>query len=424
MHIISDFKTLFFKCLKVLKKATLKIDSVIGFAPDSKQKMHTGKNKYGARVLFVFFTILIFLTLIHILKLQNKIKNDEYKKNPDSQIGIEDEKQSEPISIRYNSQEKKINGLLQKIHTITVDLSQREFLIYPQLSFNRIFGYQILSEIAKNNGAYAAINAGFFYVNGYPSGMLIKDGRIITPSSGKYPVLIISDDVCELKNIATSVKISINDMHEIPVNLNPRENLDGYNLYTYEYGSKNRFRGENITAVVKNGVVEKVYATDGESHIPKEGFIISASLNENMSMRKFALKAGDDVKIITDPQFDKNTQAYECGAWLVRAGKNVAPDFDAWIGGLNTREPRTAVAVKGNKNILFIVIDGRQPSYSYGVTARELADIIIDMGYDYAAMLDGGASSQMIFKDAIVNRPSFKGEERPLGGGIIIKSKK
>lgn len=386
----------------------------------TKLKMHAGK--YDARVLFAFIVLFIFLSVFIIMKSQN-VEKDEQRNKHGNKTDISSEKLSEPQSLQYYSIEKKINGLLQKIHIIKIDLSQKEILIFPKLSFGKIFGYQVLNEIADSSNAYAAVNAGFFYVNGYPSGMVAKDGRLITASSGKYPVLLIKDDLCELKNITTAVKVLVNHKYEVDVNLNPRENLQGYNLYTDDYGSKNRFRGENITAVVKNNVVERVYATDGDSGIPKEGYIISASLSKNMSISKFAFKPGDSIKLITVPEFGENVQAYECGTWLVKDGKNAAPDYDAWVGGLNTREPRTAVAIKDNRHIFFIVVDGRQPSYSYGVTAKELADIIIDLGCDNAAMLDGGASSEMIVKGEIVNKPSFKGQERPLGGGIIIKFK-
>jgi exopolysaccharide biosynthesis protein len=45
---------------------------------------------------------------------------------------------------------------------------------------------------------------------------------------------------------------------------------------------------------------------------------------------------------------------------------------------------------------------------------------MISLGTVSAAMLDGGASTEMIFDGKMVNRPSFKGEERPIGGGILV----
>jgi hypothetical protein len=65
-------------------------------------------------------------------------------------------------------------------------------------------------------------------------------------------------------------------------------------------------------------------------------------------------------------------------------------------------------------------VDGRQPGYSIGVTGKELADILISVGVTEAAILDGGASSEMIYENEIVNKPST-GKERLLASGFVIR---
>jgi len=37
-------------------------------------------------------------------------------------------------------------------------------------------------------------------------------------------------------------------------------------------------------------------------------------------------------------------------------------------------------------------------------------------------MLDGGASAEMLVEGKLVSRPSYKGEERELGGGLLVLS--
>lgn len=81
------------------------------------------------------------------------------------------------------------------------------------------------------------------------------------------------------------------------------------------------------------------------------------------------------------------------------------------------RHPRTAVGVDRQGDTLFVlVIDGRQPDWSVGVTLPELAQILIDHGVDDALNLDGGGSSAFVFvpdpqdpaepSAPITNRPS------------------
>ncbi|NLY96201.1 MAG: phosphodiester glycosidase family protein [Clostridiaceae bacterium] len=93
-------------------------------------------------------------------------------------------------------------------------------------------------------------------------------------------------------------------------------------------------------------------------------------------------------------------------------------------GTLESYDPRTAVGINASGNPVFVLVDGRQPGYSIGVTAKELSDIMIELGITEGAVLDGGANSEMIINGEIVNRPSFKGQERPMATAFVIVKKK
>jgi len=86
-------------------------------------------------------------------------------------------------------------------------------------------------------------------------------------------------------------------------------------------------------------------------------------------------------------------------------------------------DPRTAIGLKDEDTVVLFTVDGRQPGYSAGLTGAELADVLLKYGVKDAAMLDGGASTEMIIEGKIANRPSFKGQERPLGGAIAVRLK-
>lgn len=91
--------------------------------------------------------------------------------------------------------------------------------------------------------------------------------------------------------------------------------------------------------------------------------------------------------------------------------------------------PRTVLALDQQaRNLLIVVVDGRQPGYSEGATLDELAEIIIAHG-GYAAMnMDGGGSSTLVMQTengqpALLNSPihkNFPGEERPVGNHLGI----
>ena len=75
-------------------------------------------------------------------------------------------------------------------------------------------------------------------------------------------------------------------------------------------------------------------------------------------------------------------------------------------------QPRTAVGVIDENHLVFVVVDGRSPGYSEGVTLTELAQIMQDLGATTAYNLDGGGSSTLYFDGEVVNDPLGKGEER------------
>ena len=75
-------------------------------------------------------------------------------------------------------------------------------------------------------------------------------------------------------------------------------------------------------------------------------------------------------------------------------------------------QPRTAIGVIDDNHLVFVVVDGRSPGYSEGVTLTELAEIMVGLGATTAYNLDGGGSSTMYFDGDLVNDPLGTGQER------------
>lgn len=101
------------------------------------------------------------------------------------------------------------------------------------------------------------------------------------------------------------------------------------------------------------------------------------------------------------------------------------------IPGLNdsVTQPRTAVGFSRNGRYLYlVVVDGRQPFYSEGMTFKELGDLMVSLGAHYAMALDGGGSSTMVVEGAdghprVLNSPIdnyIPGRERPVANHLGI----
>jgi exopolysaccharide biosynthesis protein len=83
--------------------------------------------------------------------------------------------------------------------------------------------------------------------------------------------------------------------------------------------------------------------------------------------------------------------------------------------------PRTAVGIIDENHFVFIVVDGRSPGYSNGVTLTQFAQIFKDLGCTDAYNIDGGGSSTMYFMGRVVNNPLGKNQERGTSDILLIR---
>jgi len=87
--------------------------------------------------------------------------------------------------------------------------------------------------------------------------------------------------------------------------------------------------------------------------------------------------------------------------------------------------PRSAFGLIGNKTILLVTVDGRQPQISNGISLTDLAKLMYWLGADNAVNLDGGGSTTMVTKDLqtseykVQNSPSGK-MLRPVANSWIL----
>ncbi|AWL13100.1 hypothetical protein HMF8227_02648 [Saliniradius amylolyticus] len=81
--------------------------------------------------------------------------------------------------------------------------------------------------------------------------------------------------------------------------------------------------------------------------------------------------------------------------------------------------PRTAIGLTDDNRLIMLVVDGRQPEFSVGVSLEQLTDLLLQLGSVDAMNLDGGGSSVMLVRGEVVNRPS-DGRERAVKTALMI----
>lgn len=174
---------------------------------------------------------------------------------------------------------------------------------------------------------------------------------------------------------------------------------------------------------------------------PQTADILGLSLSDQRVISPLRIFEGNPDPAIIFDRSGKATigrigEAELTGAWDGVAGigaeKAKAQAGLLVLDGVNTgesarvaplaRHPRTAAGVSRNGLTLWIVVvDGRQPDYSIGMTLPELGALMVELGADDAINLDGGGSSSFYFQptegDPVTNRPS-DGKFRPVANHL------
>ncbi len=102
-------------------------------------------------------------------------------------------------------------------------------------------------------------------------------------------------------------------------------------------------------------------------------------------------------------------EIYSFGPGLIENGE-ISVDENDEVGQSMNSNPRTAIGYYGEGHYVFVVSDGRT-SESTGLSLYQLAEVMKDLGVEYAYNLDGGGSSTMYFNGEVINNPTTNGNK-------------
>ena len=140
------------------------------------------------------------------------------------------------------------------------------------------------------------------------------------------------------------------------------------------------------------------------------------------------VKKGDTIKIYLgiSPSIKRLTQMLGGFPKIVYNGTDyVDQGFQEEGGPSHTyeRHPRTGVGFSADSSKFYlIVVDGRQPALSAGMTLHELAEFMLFLGIHHGINFDGGGSTTMVVQGNIVNSPSDAAGERSVANALIVVS--
>jgi hypothetical protein len=170
--------------------------------------------------------------------------------------------------------------------------------------------------------------------------------------------------------------------------------------------------------------VASVAPTAGNAVIPAGSLVLSAQGADSAALA--ALTKGSTVTVTTTitPGWEDVVEAVSGREWLVDGARQSIRPVSTFT---TATHPRTAVALRADGRLVLATVDGRWPGYSIGVTATDLADLLLEQGAVQAIMLDGGGSTTSLVRRpgdveaTLVNRPS-DGSERAVDGALLVIS--
>ncbi len=279
-----------------------------------------------------------------------------------------------------------------------------------------------LSRMASLRGATAAVNGGFFSGDSVIGTLVTEGAPYSLPHSNRSALAWDDSGQVAFGNGNLQLYLDLAGTIHPVTGLNRRPPEQGISLYTPQAG---RFARDLVFGAVEASVegdrVTTIRPWNASNHaVPEGGFLVAG--RGVAAEELLILEPGDEVKLLwrlTEPQLQL--------PWLLQAGPRLIADGKAVTTneGFNAalreqRHPRTFVGHDGER-LWWIVVDGRNPWHSSGLTLDETRNIAAGLGLKNVLNLDGGGSSTLWWQGQIVNRPS-EGRERPLPYGVLFGS--
>ncbi len=285
----------------------------------------------------------------------------------------------------------------------------------------------------------AGVNGDFFYYPnttnpGIPTNAAVMNGELIR-SPFPRSSLVLTESGPSIRILKLNARVRLQNGAERALDgVNQPRGQNQLVLYTPRFGGVTRTPNGGIEvylepesfplnyAVTEKARVRTIAKGDGGAVIADNRWVLSGSGTAAAFLQQLAVDDNLEIRAEFDPPLGPRDQVLGGGPRLVRDGRPVVEMEGGSIGGsfASTRHPRTAIGYNA-KSVFLLVVDGRQPGYSEGMSLPELAQAMADLGCTDAINMDGGGSSALWARGSIVNRPS-DGRERSVANGLLVFS--
>jgi hypothetical protein len=323
------------------------------------------------------------------------------------------------------------------IHVMNAPKPGGLWSLRPVLSNGAILGRERVTQMqrtASREATVAGVNGDLFaWEDGRPTGILMQEGSLHHPPTPlRSSIGFAADGTLRVERVRYFGTYRGTGQRR-PVDLNQPPNANSVSMFTRAWGSTTPPLDNALEVVLRpfpatapnvelTGTVAEVkQGSAGGTPIPADGAVITAQgPTAQRLLEEAPLGTAVNVRLVLSPEWTDVPEALGGGPVLVRAGRPVFRHGEGFTPTQLARNPRTAVGQLRDGGIVLVVVDGRRPGYSVGMTNFELAQTLVRLGAVTGSGLDAGGSSTMAFDGALLNRPSDPAGERAVSEGLFV----
>lgn len=323
------------------------------------------------------------------------------------------------------------------LHVLTMPRPGGLWALKPVLSNDAILGTEKVTAIQQRVSplaTVAGVNGDRFATNGRPSGILMRSGVLDqAPGDNRSSIGFDAAGNLRVERLRMLPSWQGTGQRQTVTAVNNSPSSSGTSLYTPAWGPATPAAAGSVELVLRpfpattpnvevSGPVSAI-AAGGGTPIPPDGAVLVARGTAATNRVRAEAPLGTTVRIrlVLQPDWSGVTDAIGGGPVLVRSGRAVFNANEAFVPSqLALPEPRTAVGQLADGRIVLVVVDGRRPGYSTGMSNFELALALVRIGAVSGAALDGGGSSAMAFDGQLLNRPSGTSGEHAVSEALLV----
>jgi hypothetical protein len=314
------------------------------------------------------------------------------------------------------------------------------------LAQDTVLGLETVPDMALRSDAIAAVNAGFFLPTGEPAGLLKIAGELVSEvASNRGAVALVPGGFGRklrllFDQVSAGVVVDLGSgkqRREVPVDAIDTVRAPGaLVLFTPRFWTDTRTPCDGGSEFVFEGhplALSERREFACTSAIPRDGGVLAAGPGVPAE-RLAGLTVGTRVHARavyrtlngTKPADWEAAPDIVGGVGLLATGGRLVKDWgpERPRDGFTTeRHPRTVIGAAGDGRIWLIAVDGRDKMLSLGMSFAELQALVTRVGLVAALNLDGGGSTTMVVKGAVVNHPSDATGPRRVSDAIIVRAR-